>query len=307
MTIAAEPYQAATRMNRIERVLAYIHTHLDQPLLVSELAAKSCWSRWQLQRVFSEQTGMSVAHYVRELKLSDAAKQLLTGQRRIIDIALSCGFTSEANFSRAFRQQYNMTPREYRRRAIMDGIRTPLQITTLTTPQPLWLSVQIKTRPQATIAGDVAPILGLFAREPDFNDVVPALWQRAYARGVIDLNQPSIGAIDVASADTLQSPLPYLAGQQALAGFQHDTTSWIIPEATYAVITHSGPVSGLPDTLQAFIYAWLPDSGYQCTDGIELEIYPSGYQPHSNSAVMTYWVPLNPVHRAIDPVHRAPK
>lgn len=307
MTIAAEPYQAATRLNRIERVLAYIHTHLDQPLLVSELAAKSCWSRWQLQRVFSEQTGMSVAHYVRELKLSDAAKQLLTGQRRIIDIALSCGFTSEANFSRAFRQQYNMTPREYRRRGIMDGIRTPLQITTLTAPQPLWLSVQIKTRPQATLVGDVAPILGLFAPEPDFNDVVPALWQRAYARGVIDLNQPSIGAIDVASADTLQSPLPYLAGQQALGGFQHDTTSWIIPEATYAVITHSGPVSGLPDTLQAFIYAWLPDSGYQCTDGIELEIYPSGYQPHSNSAVMTYWVPLNPVHRAIDPVHRAPK
>lgn len=297
MTIAPEPNQTA-RFNRIERVLGYIHTHLDQPLSVNALAAQSCWSRWQLQRVFSEQTGVSVAHYVRELKLSCAAKQLLTDKSRIIDIALSYGFASEANFSRAFRQQYGVSPRDYRRRGVMDGIRTPLQITTLTTSQPSWLSVHIQTRPAVTLAGYVAPILGLFAPEPNFHDVVPGLWQYAHERGVIDPHQPSIGAIDVASADTLHAPLPYLAGQQQLASYVSSATTWTIPETTYAVISHTGPVSELPKTLHAFIHHWLPASGYKCLDGVELEVYPPGYQPHSENAEMAYWVPLDHVHHA---------
>lgn len=297
MTTALAPEQTA-RFDRIERVLDFIHSNLDQPLSVSELAAHSCWSRWQLQRVFSEQTGVSVAHYVRELRLSYAAKQLLTRPDRVIDIALSFGFTSEANFSRAFRQQFGVSPRTYRQRGVMDGIRTPLHITTLATPNPSWLSVHIQTRSSITLVGQTSPILGLFAPEPDFTDVVPKLWRDAHEAGLIDVGQPSIGAIDVASADTLQTPLPYLAGQQRDAPSSLSLATWTVPEATYAVITHLGPVSELPKTLHTFIYHWLPASGYRCTDGIELEVYPPGYQPEADDAVMTYWIPLDCHHHA---------
>lgn len=297
MTTALAPEQTA-RFDRIERVLDFIHSNLDQPLSVSELAAHSCWSRWQLQRVFSEQTGVSVAHYVRELRLSYAAKQLLTRPDRVIDIALSFGFTSEANFSRAFRQQFGVSPRAYRRRGVMDGIRTPLHITTLATPKPSWLSVHIQTRSSITLVGQTSPILGLFAPQPNFMDVVPKLWRDAHEAGFIDASQPSIGAIDVASADTLQTPLPYLASQQGDTLPATSFTQWTVPESTYAVITHLGPVSELPNTLHTFIYHWLPASGYRCTDGIELEVYPSGYQPQRDNAEMTYWIPLECRHHA---------
>ena len=62
--------QTRPHFTRIERVLDYIHAHLDQPLSLEQLAEQSCWSRWQLQRVFLHETGQTVAHYVRELKLS---------------------------------------------------------------------------------------------------------------------------------------------------------------------------------------------------------------------------------------------
>ena len=59
--------QTRPHFTRIERVLDYIHAHLDQPLSLEQLAEQSCWSRWQLQRVFLHETGQTVAHYVREL------------------------------------------------------------------------------------------------------------------------------------------------------------------------------------------------------------------------------------------------
>ena len=54
-----------TAFDRIERVLIYIHEHLDQALTVESLAEKNCWSRWQFQRVFNSYTGQNVAQYIR--------------------------------------------------------------------------------------------------------------------------------------------------------------------------------------------------------------------------------------------------
>ena len=49
--------QPHSQLTRIERVLDYIHANLDLPLALAELAEQSCWSRWQLQRVFLHETG----------------------------------------------------------------------------------------------------------------------------------------------------------------------------------------------------------------------------------------------------------
>lgn len=88
-----------TQLNRIEKVLDYIHNNLSVPITVSDLAEKSCWSRWQFQRVFSQATGLSVAQYIRELRLSVAAESLISTKNRHLDIALESGFDSEISFS----------------------------------------------------------------------------------------------------------------------------------------------------------------------------------------------------------------
>ncbi len=66
--------------SRIQQVLNYIHQNLNQPLMLEDIAKHSCWSRWQLQRVFKQQTGGSVASYVREIKLNEAARRLTDSQ-----------------------------------------------------------------------------------------------------------------------------------------------------------------------------------------------------------------------------------
>ncbi len=109
---------------RIVSVLDYIDTNLHKPLDVSILADISGWSRWQLQRVFSEYTGFSVAQYIRQLRLAIAAWKLLNSNDRQLDIALLCGFESEVSFSRSFKQHFGCPPREYRQKGQLAGIET---------------------------------------------------------------------------------------------------------------------------------------------------------------------------------------
>ncbi|MDE1093283.1 helix-turn-helix transcriptional regulator, partial [Klebsiella pneumoniae] len=72
------------------------------------------------------ETGLSVAHYVREIKLSAAAESLLAGSERVIDIAIGLGFNSEMSFSRAFKQHFGVSPRSYRKQGKRYGLRKPL-------------------------------------------------------------------------------------------------------------------------------------------------------------------------------------
>ena len=91
---------------RIVLILQYIDENLQKPLDVKSLAEISGWSRWQLQRVFSAHTGLSIAQYVRQLRLAIAAWKLLNSDDRQLDIALFCGFDSEVSFSRSFKQHF---------------------------------------------------------------------------------------------------------------------------------------------------------------------------------------------------------
>lgn len=109
---------------RIFLLLNYIDKNLHRPLDVNLLAEISGWSRWQLQRVFSAHTGLSVAQYVRQLRLGIAAWKLLNTSDRQLDIALLCGFDSEVSFSRSFKQHFGCPPRDYRQLGELTGIQT---------------------------------------------------------------------------------------------------------------------------------------------------------------------------------------
>ncbi|OMQ25768.1 helix-turn-helix domain-containing protein [Serratia oryzae] len=115
------------RANIIHDLLDWIETHLDQPLLLDNVAAKSGYSKWHLQRMFRSTTGHALGSYIRERRLSQAAQALRSTPRSILDIALQFHFDSQPSFSRAFKKQFGKTPAVYRR--------TPAQGMTEASPQ----------------------------------------------------------------------------------------------------------------------------------------------------------------------------
>ncbi|WON78103.1 helix-turn-helix domain-containing protein [Serratia sp. UGAL515B_01] len=109
------------RTNIIHDLLDWIEIHLEQPLLLDNVAAKSGYSKWHLQRMFRSTTGYALGSYIRERRLSKAAHALRASQRSILDIALQFRFDSQPSFSRAFKKQFGKTPAVYRRSARQDA------------------------------------------------------------------------------------------------------------------------------------------------------------------------------------------
>jgi AraC family transcriptional regulator len=101
---------------RMSHVLEYIDANVEIDLSLDELAAIACMSRFHFSRVFKLATGMPPYKYL-STKRFERARELLDGNDRSLwEIASVLGFSSESNFSRAFRQFTGFTPRQFRER-----------------------------------------------------------------------------------------------------------------------------------------------------------------------------------------------
>lgn len=300
------------RLTRIEKVLDYIHENLDESIHVTNLAEKSCWSRWQFQRVFGQTTGLTVAQYIRELRLSKAAELLLSSKTRHVDIAIQCGFDSEISFSRAFKQMFACTPRDYRQRGKRHGLRTPLQYRrpnkTRTETLQSFTQIRIESHDAFQVQGKCDWIRGLMSSTPDFSERVPQLWSQVIleASKIAKGSRP-IGIIDTQNHPKNPDQMLYWAGYlepikssssitfNAANPFnimQLETVK--VPLQEYAVIPVHGKASAIEKALEWFIYQWLPGSNYYGVQGYELEVYEPDYDPNNPQSYMEYWLPIKP-------------
>ena len=98
----------------IDTVQQYIREHMDEPLNREVLAAVANFSVPHLHRIFTGCVGENIAAYVRRVRLERAARKLRIGAVDIMEVALAAGYKSHAAFGKAFKQQYGLSPREFR-------------------------------------------------------------------------------------------------------------------------------------------------------------------------------------------------
>jgi AraC family transcriptional regulator len=98
----------------IEDVKRYIREHIHDALDRETLAAVAGFSIPHFHRVFTAHVGESAASYIRRLRLERAGRKLRMGAVDITEVALAAGYDSHAAFSKAFKQQFGLSPREFR-------------------------------------------------------------------------------------------------------------------------------------------------------------------------------------------------
>ena len=103
---------------KLSRVREKIEANLDADLSLENLAEESGYSRAHFLRMFRAATGLTPHHYVLDLRLRRAQERLGQAGSSIIDVAVSCGFSSQSHMTSAFRQHLETTPGEYRRNAL---------------------------------------------------------------------------------------------------------------------------------------------------------------------------------------------
>ena len=98
----------------IQNVKLYIREHLNEPLQRETLAEVAGFSVPHFHRVFTAQTGESAASYIRRIRLERAGHKLRIGAVDITEVALAAGYDTHAAFGKAFKQQFGLSPSEFR-------------------------------------------------------------------------------------------------------------------------------------------------------------------------------------------------
>ena len=94
----------------------YLISHIDENISVEKLAVSSGININIFYKIFMEIYGETPYAYLKRYRMNVAAVQLLTGERRIGDIAMDLGYSNASKFAKAFYSVYGELPREYRKK-----------------------------------------------------------------------------------------------------------------------------------------------------------------------------------------------
>ncbi len=107
------PFINAEKPELVDIIIAYIESHLDQKLSLSDVAERFYVSKSTVSHAFQYKMGISFHRLVTQRRLV-AAKGLIVRGINLDEVAVRVGFGDYSTFYRAFRLEYGITPRQFR-------------------------------------------------------------------------------------------------------------------------------------------------------------------------------------------------
>jgi len=99
----------------VQRVREAVETHVtDTGFTVEQLCKMVFMSHSQLHRKLDALTGCSPNKFIRIIRLNKAKELLMQPGNSIASIALDCGYNDPGYFARVFKQEYGITPQDWR-------------------------------------------------------------------------------------------------------------------------------------------------------------------------------------------------
>lgn len=274
----------------VEKAIWFIESHFARDITLDEVAGVCGLSRFQMSRLFSEATGMTVTAYVRGRRLTEAARALAGGAPDILPVALQAGYGSHEAFSRAFRDQFGLTPAEVRTRASLDGI-------ALVEPMRKDADVAIRLSPPRFETPGPLTIAGLGRRfaHDDFAGI-PALWQELHPHlGHIPGKKGAATYGVVAHVAAGGDSYFYLAGVEVsdLSDLDAGFSGVRLPAQRWAVFVQEGHITTIVSTINAVFGQALPAAGLTAGDMPDvLERYDKSFDPSTGKGGFEIWVPI---------------
>ena len=108
-------YLIGASQPRLVDAVTLMESNIEEPLTLDEVANYVGISRRQLERLFNRYLHCAPSRYYLELRLSKARLLLLQTSIPVIDVAISCGFSTAPHFSKCYSDLYGKPPSNERR------------------------------------------------------------------------------------------------------------------------------------------------------------------------------------------------
>ena len=112
---STSPVRRQKSLDKMKDILKYIENNYMHKITIADAAAIAEFSESHFMRYFKETMGSSFIDYLKDYRLTMAARLLLVSESSILSISEEVGFENLSYFNRAFKAQYGMTPSQYRK------------------------------------------------------------------------------------------------------------------------------------------------------------------------------------------------
>lgn len=260
---------------KIQETIDYIEDNLKDNIDINSLTKISCFSLTHLYRIFQAIVGDSIKSYIQKRRLSDAAVDVITSDKRLIDIAFEYRYNSQEVFTRAFLRAFNITPGKLRRRKVKIELYPRVNVEYNTRPE---FERLFYSKPRIVIDKEFK-VVGIKDIVKPGSPEIKNLWlelnkMQSQLNNLVNPNY-AIGICEYIPDITDNSDFSYLASFEVNEfgtipkGMIHKT----IPNSKYIVFTHKGTLLGLKETFNNIYGIWLPFFKYQLRELETLEVY----------------------------------
>jgi len=271
------------------KALWFIESHFNGEVTLDNIASACGVSRYHLSRVFGIATGSSTQRYVRGRRLTEAARLLAAGAPDILAVALDAGYGSHEAFTRAFRDQFGLTPEALRARGTLDQIKLM---------EPIKMQQNLIELAPPRVENLRSLLVAGISERYNAETVggIPAQWQRF---------QPYLGNIPgqvgrtgygvIYNTDDAGN-MEYISGVEVsdFSRVQPELSHLRIPEQSYVVFTQRDHISTIQQTWFTIWNKALPETGYQISGGPEFERYGEEFDPKTGAGGFEIWIPVKP-------------
>ena len=259
----------------ISKAISYIEDNITEELTMEDIAKQAMISPFYFQKGFALLCGFTVGDYIKKRRLTLAGSELVSSERKIIDIALKYGYESPDSFTKAFTRFHGATPSSVRKGETMIKSFASLKIK-LILEGGFTLDYKIVKKDEFTIIG-----VSKVCKYEEAATEIPKFWADYYQTGKSDLVCSMYGvSIDENMGSNEFEYLiadNYTPIEEIAEGF----ITRVIPKHTWAVFPCKGAAShSLQDVHKKIFSEWLPGcKDYEIAAGYNIEMYsdPAGY------------------------------
>ena len=269
----------------INHAIEYMEGHLTDEVTLADVARQVNLSAFHFQRAFSLLTDMSPAEYLRKRRLSQAGAELVSGEGKVIDIAMKYGYDSPESFTKAFTRFHGVSPMQVKKGS-------PIQFMNRFTVR---ITIEGGCIMEYTVEKWEAMDLLMHAKEfdPETSEKeIPAFWDEYYASEEYRKIPGYLGlcAQEKNGSDMFRYGICCKASD--VEGIPEGFEIIHIPEYTWAVFKCVGPMPDAIQTMWERIYKeWLPGSDYELIPDYDIENYLPG-DPSSRDYVSEICIPV---------------
>ena len=247
----------------VYKVILYIEQNYNDNLTLEELAKVASFSQFHFHRIFKTIIGESLGSHVRRVRLARSTSKFMTNQK-ITQIALDSGYETNASFSKAFKNHFGLTPKEFSKKVKMTKGSNMLKPKYLEL-EPVDVLYVRKTGDYTKSCGEAWEVLMAFAYQQKIKYKKNLMGKEAMAFG-IGHDNPSVTDVDKLRCDAC------ISWDDKSDKPEGEILSKTIAGGKYAMFLHKGSYDKLK-SVYSEIGDWIVENGVNLRDEPMFEKY----------------------------------